>query len=163
MSRQNKDNKYYGDKANSYNTDNNSNSMKMSKNDLESLDLLNTQLFANKINIYSDILSYISTLEGIELIYNKYRDEPIRRPNPDVPALQSAYLSLFARVTFAHVAFTKYDYLYEEYINGEIDYSLEPNLNINKASIFGVVSYVYALYGAIGIYERDLGQPIFGI
>lgn len=80
-----------------------------------------------------------------------------------MPALQSAYLSLFARLTFAHVAFTKYDHLYEEYMNGEIDYSLEPNLNINKASVFGVVSYVYGLYGAIGIYERDLSQPIFGI
>ena len=48
-------------------------------------------------------------------------------------------------------------------MNGEIDYSLEPDININKSNIFGVVSYLYALYGAKGIYERDLTQPIFGV
>ena len=141
--------------------DNNINNI--SPEDIGNLELLNTQKTAQIMFIYSDILSYISTLEGIELIYSKYNNNEQAMFNPDIPALQSAYLALFGKVIITEVGFTRYNHQLEKFINGQINYSLEPNVNINIGNSLGLISYLYLLSGAQGIYQRDLSQPVFGI
>ena len=114
------------------------------------------------IFIYSDFLSYKSTLESIELIYDKYNNKR-SDANPDVPALEAAYLSLLGKGVTAQIGFSRYNVLYERYLNGEIDYSLEPNRYLNIGNILSIVAYAYLLEGVKGIYDRDLSQPILGI
>ena len=146
------------DKDNNINNINN-----MSQEDIESLELLNIQKIAQIMFIYSDILAYISTLEGIQLIYSKYNSNSENMFNPDIPAVQSAYIAILAKSIITQIGFTRFSHIYEKYINGEIDYSINPNININIGNVLGLISYSYLLVGVKGIYERDLSQPIFGV
>lgn len=131
--------------------------------DKEELYLLNIQHSADIIVILSDILSYASTIESIELIYNKYDKNTKRVPNPDIPAVQSIQLLMLARVVYTAISFIRYQHLYERKINGEFDFSLEPNVNANISNILRTLGTYYALIAAIGIYNRDISQPIIGI
>lgn len=131
--------------------------------DKEELYLLNIQHSADIIVILSDILSYVSTIESIELIYNKYDKNTKRVPNPDIPAVQSIQLLMLARVAYTAISFIRYQHLYERKINGEFDFSLEPNVNANISNILRTLGTYYALIAAIGIYNRDISQPIIGI
>lgn len=146
-----------------YNKENSNNSNNMSPEDIETLELLNIQKAAQIMFIYSDVLAYISTLEGIELIYSKYNGNSEAMFNPDIPAVQSLYIAILAKLTTTQIGFIRYGHLYEKYIKGQIDFSLVPNVNINIGNALGLVSYSYLFAGAKGIYERDLSQPIFGI
>lgn len=82
--------------------------------DLFNLDLLNNQLIASILNIASDLYSYMSTVEGIDLIYAKYLNpqEVYYGLNPDVAAIKSSYLALFARTILTKIGFNKYNHLY---------------------------------------------------
>ena len=113
--------------------------------------------------IYSDFLSYLSTIEGIQLIYSKYDSSISNIYNPDITALQSLYAAIVARLMIANVAFTKYDILIDKFNNGEINFSLQPNVDINIANILSIMGYMYALRGTQGIYDRDITQPVFGV
>lgn len=68
----------------------------------------------------------------------------------DVETLRLLYLQLYGN-------------LVEKFNNGEIDFSLSPDEDINLGNIFGVISYMYLLRGAMAIYERDLSLPVFGL
>lgn len=48
-------------------------------------------------------------------------------------------------------------------MNGEITYSLQPNMDINTSNILKTIGAFYSVIAAIGIYYRDISQPIFGI
>lgn len=134
--------------------------------DKQLLQWLDIQKCAITISIYSDILAYIATIEGIELIYNKYRKttiDPNSLPNPDIPALQSVYLGVISRSMTTEIGFLKYDTLYKKYINGEITYSLRPNIDINIANVLGLLAGYYGIRGVEGIYKRNVEQPVLGI
>ena len=134
-----------------------------SEDDIRSLKLLDEQLRAQTMFIYSDYLSYLATIEGIQLIYSKYDSDMPNIYNPDVTALQSIYVAIVARLMVADVAFTKYEILNKKLKNGEINYSLQPNADINTANILSAIGSMYALRGAQGIYDRDITQPVFGV
>ena len=121
------------------------------------------QLYGNLVFVVSDVLSYISTIEIINLVYSKYENTSENLPDPDVPALQSAYLAVIARSILFDVGFARYGHLVDKFNNGEIDFSLSPDEDINLGNIFGVISYMYLLRGAMAIYERDLSLPVFGL
>ena len=53
--------------------------------------------------------------------------------------------------------------LYKEKLNGEFEYSLQPNIYIIISSLFSIVSDIFLINGAEGVYARDISQPIFGI
>ena len=134
-----------------------------SESDIRSLKLLDEQLRAQTMFIYSDFLSYLATIEGIQLIYSKYDSSISNIYNPDITALQSLYAAIVARLMIANVAFTKYDIFIDKFNNGEINFSLQPNVDINIANILSIMGYMYALRGTQGIYDRDITQPVFGV
>lgn len=70
---------------------------------------------------------------------------------------------MLARVAYTAISFIRYQHLYERKINGEFDFSLEPNVNANISNILRTLGTYYALIAAIGIYNRDISQPIIGI
>ena len=75
----------------------NNNFYNLTDEDVETLRLLDLQLYGNLVFIVSDVLSYISTIESIDLVYSKYENTSENLPDPDVPALESAYLAVIAR------------------------------------------------------------------
>lgn len=133
-----------------------------SEDDKNELHLLNIQRVADIINIASDIFSYISTLESIELVYSKY-DNAEKTANPDIPAVQSAVFATLGRFLYTQIGFIRYDHLYNKKVNGQYNYSLKPNIDINISNIFRLVGTFYSIIAAFEIYYRDLGQPILGI
>jgi len=135
----------------------------ITEHDKEELYLLKIQHSADILVILSSILSYASTIEGIELIYNKY-DEPTQRAvKSDVPAIQSMQLLVLARVMYTLVSFLRYHHLYKRKVNGDFSFSLEANINANRSNILRTVGAYYGLIAAVGIYNRDITQPIIGI
>lgn len=155
---------YYSKNTNSSSYNNNRyNINNITIDDLEHLNLLEIQANAAIMYLISDFLSYISTIESMELIYNKYDELRGSNANPDIPAVGSAFFAIIAAILFSNISFTRYNSLYEKYINGEINYSLDPNIQICIGNVFSVIAKVYILIGALGIYERDITQPIFGV
>ncbi|HBJ1649766.1 hypothetical protein [Clostridium botulinum] len=149
-----------------YNEDTRTNNIEnLTEEDIELLRLLDIQKCAQTISIYADILAYISTLEGIELIYSKYRKDLNKDnlPNPDIPALQSVYLGIISRSMITEIGFIKYNKLYKKYTNGEITYSLKPNVDINIGNVLGLISSYYTLRGVKRIYKRNIDQPVLGV
>ena len=134
--------------------ENNSKENSITQEDEEELYLLGIQKNADIICIISDILSYIATIESIELIYSA---------NPDIPTLQSAILLFLTRLIYTQIAFIRFNHVYEKKMNGEITYSLQPNMDINTSNILKTIGAFYSVIAAIGIYYRDISQPIFGI
>ena len=120
----------------------NNNFYNLTDEDVETLRLLDLQLYGNLVFIVSDVLSYISTIESIDLVYSKYENTSENLPDP---------------------GFARYGHLVEKFNNGEIDFSLSPDEDINLGNIFGMISYMYFLRGVMGIYERDLSLPVFGL
>lgn len=121
------------------------------------------QLGAINIRFYADYLAYISILESIQLVYNKYQKNKNIKVNPDIPAIQSAICYFLSRVILANVAFTRYDELYKKY--GETQYRdlLQPNAYINVGNIFCVIGCIYILLGFMELYKRNINGPVFGI
>ena len=141
--------------------ENNSKENSITQEDEEELYLLGIQKNADIICIISDILS-IATIESIELIYSRYNDTNYSA-NPDIPTLQSAILLFLTRLIYTQIAFIRFNHVYEKKMNGEITYSLQPNMDINTSNILKTIGAFYSVIAAIGIYYRDISQPIFGI
>ena len=66
----------------------NNNFYNLTDEDVETLRLLDLQLYGNLVFIVSDVLSYISTVESINLVYSKYENTSENLPDPDTPALE---------------------------------------------------------------------------
>lgn len=136
----------------------------MSDADIRTVELLKLQILMIYITIYAYTILYTSTVQGIELIYSKYNNnKDIDLTQSDKTALQAVYIFFAAQLIFTRIAILRYNILYEEKERGEIDYSLEPNINIIRANIVSIISLLYLIAGAEGVYERDNGQTIFGV
>ena len=110
------------------------------------LELLNYQLIAALIMLYSDTILYRAIYE--------LNTEDIRQSTRS--RIEAQAYGLISRIIFFMVDVTRYNNLYERYINGEIEYSLQPNIDINIGDIFGILSFQYALSGDWGIYANDI-------
>lgn len=134
----------------------------ISEDDQGELYLLNIQKNADLICIIADILSYSATLESIELINSKYNNLDYTF-NPDIPTLQSTILSFLTRLIYTQIGIIRFNRVYNKKMNGEFEFSLNANSNINLANIFKTIGSFYAVIASIEIYYRDITQPIFGI
>lgn len=135
----------------------------ISIDDSKELSLLLSQLDGINIRFYADYLAYISILESMQLVYNKYQKEKNIRVNPDIPAIQSAICYFLSRLILANVAFTRYDELYKKYGKTQYRDLLQPNVSINVGNVFGIIGCIYILLGFIERYERNINGPVFGI
>lgn len=132
----------------------------MNEDDMEELELLKIELISAILFIAGDVLFYIATTEGIEEIYSDYIGEEYN-VNPDIAIIQSEIFYLIARGTLTYVAIKRYNSLYEKYMNGEIEYSLVPDVQFIIGNIFGFIGYYYEFLAAIGIYDRNINEPVF--
>ena len=127
------------------------------------LSLMLSQLDAINMRFYADYLAYVSIVESIQLVHDKYQKTKKRKVNPDIPAIQSAICYFLSRVILANIAFTRYDELYKKYGKTQYNYLLQPNVAINVGNIFGVIGGIYILLGFMERYARNITGPIFGI
>lgn len=127
------------------------------------LSLILSQLDAANIRLYADYLAYISIVESIQLVYDKYERNKNREVNPDIPAIQSAICYFLSRVILANIAFTRYDELYKKYGKTQYNYLLQPSIAASVGNVFGVIACIYILLGFIERYERNIIGPVFGI
>ena len=135
----------------------------MTKEDKYKLDLLYTQLMAQYLFLIARFYLFESTFESIDIIYNKYNNLMDRIPNPDIPAVKASYIYFIGQLIVTQVGFERFNQIYTKYINGEIDYSIQPDIDINIANILSIIADYYYIVASEGIYDRDLDQPIFGI
>lgn len=139
------------------------NIMDISIDSSKELSLILSQLDAINIRFYADYLAYISIVESIQLVEDRYKGNKNRKVNPDIPAIQSAICYFLSRVILANVAFSRYDELYKKYGQTQYSYLLQPSVSINVANIFGVIASIYILLGFIERYDRNIIGPVFGI
>ncbi len=131
---------------------------------IEDLKLLDIQEVATIISLISDMLSYQTVLQSKQLIYIKYNTgEDVVEPTPDKKALQSVYLYIIAKVLYTQVGFIRYDNLYQRSMEGEFNYSLEPNVDVNIGNILSLLGLMYTFAGAKEFVIRDTNLPVFGI
>lgn len=150
--------------VNNENTSNDYTSYNISDADLESLKLLNEQLVATKISFIVGILFYQASTDGIKLVLEKYtKEHTVDRSNIDVTVIKALYLALIQNLIITNVALTRYNIELEKLKEGKIDYSLQPNEDINVANALSLLSSYYGIKGAEGIYARNNNQPIFGL
>lgn len=137
----------------------------ISEADRQSIRLLMIQLRAIYIGIYADFLTLNSTLEGIQIILDKYDDKEDILPDalPDVLGLKATYLYLIARFLSIYVSFSRYNTVSQLLAKGEYKYTIYPNVFINNSNILGLIANIYSLRAATAIVNRDNIQPIYGL
>ncbi|APF21952.1 hypothetical protein [Clostridium butyricum] len=151
----------------------------ISADDLFSLHLLSLQYMANIINIISEGIFLDSTIQGFRLVLERYTGNNDADNNnadqnnannaqnpqndPDLLGLECTYGFFMSKLIFTYVAFARYEDLLRRKSEGTINYSLQPNEDINTGNILGILALCYTLKGAHGIAERNRNQPIFGI
>lgn len=137
-------------KHKNYENNNNKNNNNL-EIDMKELELLQQQFIGCIFILLSDIIAF-SSLSQI-IILRENNENNINEYL--VLIIQAEIFAVISRVIFLNVDFTRYADLYERYENGEINFSLEPNIVINIADIYNLINYVYAYLGAIGIYNLN--------
>ncbi len=147
-------------------SNNNSSNTGISEADLKSLDLLNIEKYAMILVFYSDYLSYLTTIEAIDLISNRAersaQEEQELTIKIDEQIVLSVRLIMIARLMFLKVALARYDTVYNQKLNGEFPYSLEANELVVKSLTLKLVGDAYSLQAALEFLRRD-GASFFGL
>lgn len=63
-------------------------------------------------------------------------------------------LALIASILISHVSFTAYENIHFRDLNGEIDYSTNPEESIAISSLYIILLFFINLIGAIELYKR---------
>ena len=154
-----------GNKTSNNNSNNNSNTG-ISEADLKSLDLLNIEKYAMILVFYSDYLSYLTTIEAIDLISNREersaQEQQELTIKIDEQVVLSVKLIMISRLMFLKVALARYDIVYNQKLNGEFPYSLEANELVVKSLTLKLVGDAYSLQAALEFLRRD-GASFFGL
>ena len=82
--------------------------------ELEELSLLNSSLISTYLFTISDIIFYDSTVNSINYILNKQRDE---RLIGEVEAIEAGYLEVISKIILVNVDISRYSHLYKKNIN----------------------------------------------
>ncbi|WP_370772610.1 hypothetical protein [Clostridium sp.] len=79
--------------------------------ELEELSLLNSSLISTYLFTISDIIFYDSTVNSINYILNKQRDE---RLIGEVEAIEAGYLEVISKIILVNVDISRYSHLYKK-------------------------------------------------
>lgn len=162
----NNNNKSGNKTSNNNSSNNNSNNTGTSEADLKSLDLLNIEKYAMILVFYSDYLSYLTTIEAIDLISNREersaQEQQELTIKIDEQVVLSVKLIMISRLMFLKVALARYDTVYNQKLNGEFPYSLEANELVVKSLTLKLVGDAYSLQAALEFLRRD-GASFFGL
>ena len=125
--------------------------------ELEELSLLNSSLISTYIFTISDIIFYDSTVNSINYILNKQRDE---RLIGEVEAIEAGYLEVISKIILVNVDISRYSHLYKKNINDKKERLLKPEVDITIGDEFQVLTYFFIYIGFLGAYEVNNIQDI---
>lgn len=123
----------------------------ISENDKKILYLLNIQLQAIMIYLTADVFFYNFALILLESACGNKSDH---KPNENVFLVNGCVLALIASILISHVSFTAYENIHFRDLNGEIDYSTNPEESIAISSLYLILLFFINLIGAIELYKR---------
>lgn len=125
--------------------------------ELEELSLLNSSLISTYLFTISDIIFYDSTVDSINYILNKQRDE---RLIGEVEAIEAGYLEVISKIILVNVDISRYSHLYKKNINDKKERLLKPEVDITIGDEFQVLTYFFIYIGFLGAYEVNNIQDI---
>lgn len=125
--------------------------------ELEELSLLNSSLISTYLFTISDIIFYDSTVNSINYILNKQRDE---RLIGEVEAIEAGYLEVISKIILVNVDISRYSHLYKKNINDKKERLLKPEVDITIGDEFQVLTYFFIYIGFLGAYEVNNIQDI---
>ena len=125
--------------------------------ELEELSLLNSSLISTYLFTISDIIFYDSTVNSINYILNKQRDE---RLIGEVEAIEVGYLEVISKIILVNVDISRYSHLYKKNINDKKERLLKPEVDITIGDEFQVLTYFFIYIGFLGAYEVNNIQDI---
>ena len=124
---------------------------KISEKDQKILYLLNIQLQAIMIYLTADVFFYNFALILLESACGNKSDN---KPNENIFLINGCDLALIASIVISHVSFTAYENIHFRDLNGEIDYSTNPEKCIAISSLYIILLFFISLIGAIELYKR---------
>lgn len=123
----------------------------ISEKDQKILYLLNIQLQAIMIYLTSDVFFCNFALILLESACGNKSDH---KPNENVFLVNGCVLALIASILISHVSFTAYENIHFRDLNGEIDYSTNPEKGIAISSLYIILLFFISLICAIELYKR---------
>ena len=123
----------------------------ISEKDQKILYLLNIQLQAIMIYLTADVFFYNFALILLESACGNKSDN---KPNENIFLINGCALALIASIVISHVSFTAYENIHFRDLNGEIDYSTNPEKGIAISSLYIILLFFISLIGAIELYKR---------
>ena len=123
----------------------------ISEKDQKILYLLNIQLQAIMIYLTADVFFCNFALILLESACGNKSDH---KPNENVFLVNGCVLALIASILISHVSFTAYENIHFRDLNGEIDYSTNPEESIAISSLYLILLFFINLIGAIELYKR---------
>lgn len=122
----------------------------ISENDKKILYLLNIQSQATMIYLIADVFFYTFAFILLEYAENKTES----KINENIFLINGCVLALIASILISHVSFTAYENIHFRDLNGEIDYSTNPEESIAISSLYLILLFFINLIGAIELYKR---------
>lgn len=119
----------------------------MSKTDLKSLNLADTQLFALLILLMGSLVLINSATQNRELILRKYVDFGTPAPDPLQTAIYGSKINVSALILLVYVAFVRQSDTDIAYSSGLINNNLyQPSTNLTKISMIGLIITSLSLF-----------------
>lgn len=124
----------------------------ISEDDKIVINLLSIQSQAIKVYLIADVFFYEFAITVLKYVYIKNLDNS--KVDENILLINGCGLSLIASVVLSEISFTAFERLHNKDINGELDYSTNPEEGIAMASIYTILLFFINLIGAIGLYKR---------
>ena len=122
----------------------------ISENDKKILYLLNIQSQAIMIYLIADVFFYTFAFILLEYAENKTES----KINENIFLINGCALALIASIVISDISFKAYDNIHFKNLNGEIDYSINPEEGIAISSLYIILLFFINLIGAIELYKR---------
>ena len=136
----------------------------MSEQDLQDLRLLESQAAALLILTYGYILEYVSAVQGIQVIKNKYTENDFENdPDPDILAVLGAQYQLFAQMILVQISAAQYKSYQEHYQNKDLNAAKSATYEVYASDIIELVAYIVALIGVKDIAKTNHEGPVYGV
>lgn len=127
----------------------------ISEDDRKNLVFLYRVLEAQRTGLLASFIGQLTTMYGIEKINRKYNGRYVEVPDLSRMAIAALIIAIIAGIMALGISEDKYIYIDECIKKGQLNCSLTPNEDINKANLLGIIANIYGLKAAIGFAERE--------
>ena len=125
------------------------------------LQILSVQQLSIALNIYGQILSYQSTVLGVEFVQTHFTKNKILI-KADSLVKQANYIFFIAALIAFQLSIINYDISYNDIQEGA-NYSIQPNIDLITANILNLTAEIYYIKAINGLYDRDTLRSIYGL